>query len=84
VPDLLTFRSDVPDVEVRSESKREVAIRFMRWGSIGRTNEGPEVFEAGAFDDTVPESVVLRMEHEGPPAGRGVLLERRRQQDGLR
>lgn len=74
--DLLTFDGIEPDIEVRSESKREIGIRFMRWGEIGRTEEGLETFEPGAFDDNRPEDYVLRMEHEGPPAGRGIALER--------
>lgn len=75
-PDLLTFEGIQPDIEVRSESKREIGIRFMRWGEIGRTEEGLETFEPGAFDGNRPEDYVLRMEHEGPPAGRGIALER--------
>jgi phage head maturation protease len=74
--ELLTFEGIAPDIEVRSESKREVGIRFMKWGEIGRTEEGLETFDPGAFDDNKPEDIVLRMEHEGPPAGRGIALER--------
>jgi phage head maturation protease len=76
--ELLTFEADdsQPEVEIRSESKREIAIRFMKWGEIGRTEEGLEVFEEGAFDDSRPEDIVLRMEHEGPPVGSGISLER--------
>ena len=74
--DLLTFEGVVPDIELRSESKRESAIRFMKWGEIGRTEEGLETFNEGAFDDNRPEDIVLRMEHEGPPVGIGIGLER--------
>lgn len=74
--DLLTFSPVEPDVEIRNESKREIAIRFMKWGEIGRTEEGLETFEPGAFDDNRPEDIILRMEHEGPPAGIGIALER--------
>src|SRR5687767_11880314 len=49
----------------------------MHWEEIGRTEEGLEVFERGAFSDSKPEDIVLRMEHEGPPVGRGIELEER-------
>lgn len=74
--ELLTFRGEAPAIEVRSESQREVAIRFMRWNTVGQTAEGRESFAPGAFDGVRAENVILRMEHEGPPAGRGVMLER--------
>ena len=74
--ELLTFDSaQIESIEVRNESAREIAIRFMKWGEIGRTEQGLEMFERGAFRDVSPESVVLRMEHEGPPSGRGVAIE---------
>lgn len=77
-PDLYTFtEGTAPEIEVRSESDREIAIRFMRYGEIGRTAQGLEVFEPGAFEGTDPTSVVIRMEHEGPPAGIGTALEER-------
>src|SRR6188768_1515709 len=73
----LTFEGIEPEIEVRSESEREIAIRFMTYGEIGRTAQGLEMFEAGAFDGTDPSSIIIRMEHEGPPAGRGKALEER-------
>lgn len=75
-PELLVFEGIQPDIEVRSESAREIGIRFMRWGEIGRTEEGLETFEPGAFDENKPEDIVLRMEHEGPPVGKAIALER--------
>ena len=75
--DLLRFDGIEPEIEVRSESAREIAIAFMKYGEIGRTQNGLEVFEPGAFAGTDPLDVVLRMEHEGPPAGRGIALEER-------
>ncbi len=75
--DVLTFEGAEPEIEVRSESDRQIAIRFMKYGEIGRTAQGLEMFEAGAFTGTDPTAVVIRMEHEGPPAGRGNALEER-------
>lgn len=75
--DLLEFQGIEPELEVRSESERLIGIRFMKYGEIGRTAEGLEVFEPGAFAGTDASRVVIRMEHEGPPAGRGVSLEER-------
>lgn len=80
---LIHFQGAGPDLEVRDEAERIVALRIARWGDIGRTNQGQERFDAGAFDHDPatgrndPANVVLRMEHEGPPAGRGLDLERR-------
>lgn len=73
-PDLLTFRGIEPDIEVRSESDRELGIRFMVWDELGETESGLELFRRGAFEGSDPNKVVLRMEHEGPPAGRGISL----------
>ena len=79
--DLLRFEGIEPEVEVRSESEREIAIRFMKYGEIGRTADGLEMFErsatAGAFEHVDPLNVILRTEHEGPPAGRGIRIEDR-------
>lgn len=74
---VLTLEGIEPEIEVRSESDRQIAIRFMTYGEIGRTAHGLEMFESGAFSGTDPTSVILRMEHEGPPAGRGNALEER-------
>lgn len=76
-PDLLTFTGQEPAIEVRSESAREIAIRFMKWNELGQTEQGLEEFSKGAFSGTDPTSVILRAEHEGPPAGRGISLEER-------
>ena len=75
--DLLRFEGIEPEVEVRSESEREIAIVFMKYGEIGRTADGLEMFERGAFEGADPTKVILRAEHEGPPAGRGIALEER-------
>lgn len=72
--DLLRFEGIEPALEVRSESQREIAVRFMTYGEIGRTAQGLEMFEPGAFAESDPKQIVLRAEHEGPPVGRGVEL----------
>ena len=74
---LLTFTGQEPAIEVRSESAREIAIRFMKWNELGQTEQGLEEFQKGAFTGTDPGNVILRMEHEGPPIGRGIELEER-------
>jgi phage head maturation protease len=73
--DLLRFEGIEPILEVRSESEREIGIRFMKYGEIGRTDKGLEMFVSGAFRESDPTQVILRSEHEGPPAGRGVSIE---------
>jgi phage head maturation protease len=75
--ELLTFEGIVPDIEIRDEGKREIGVRIMTWGEVGRTEEGLELFERGAFDGTNPSDVILRMEHEGPPIGIGTEIEQR-------
>lgn len=75
--DLLTFEGLAPDIELRDESKREVGVKIMTWGEVGRTEEGFELFERGAFEGTNPSDVILRMEHEGPPIGIGLSIEER-------
>ena len=80
MPELLRFDGIEPDVEVRSESEREIGIRFMKYGEIGRTQEGLETFEPEDGQSPWlgdPTSIILRAEHEGPPAGRGLALEER-------
>jgi hypothetical protein len=58
--DLLTFEGIVPDVEIRDEGKREIGVRIMTWGEVGRTEEGLELFERGAFDGTNPTDNTAR------------------------
>ena len=83
---LIRYQGADPVLEVRDEAERIVALRIARWGDIGQTTNGKERFDSGAFDRDEasgfndPANVVLRMEHEGPPAGRGLELEKR--QDG--
>jgi phage head maturation protease len=76
--DLSERTTEAPGVlEVRSASKREIVARIVPWGVVVDTKQGPELFLPGAFDGTDPSGVVLRMDHEGSPAGRGLSLEQR-------
>jgi HK97 family phage prohead protease/HK97 family phage major capsid protein len=65
------------ELQVRDAIKRELDVRIVPWDVIANTAAGPEVFERGAFDGVNPRTVVLRMDHQNPPAGRGVSLEER-------
>jgi HK97 family phage major capsid protein len=83
VADLIEWQGhEAPALEIRNEAQRIVALRIARWGDIGKTSQGNERFDAGAFDPDPltgandPAKVILRMEHEGPPAGRGISMER--------
>ena len=65
------------DLMVRDAEKREIEARIVPWNTIISTSKGPEMFAPGAFADTKPEDVVLRMSHQDPPAGRGLTIEDR-------
>jgi len=65
------------DFEVRDLAKREIGIRIVPWNVIATGRAGPELFEPGAFAGIDPRNVVLRLEHENPPAGRGLSIEER-------
>ena len=62
-------------LELRDESQREIGIRIVPWNVVADTRDGPEVFVRGAFEGVDPTKVVLRMDHQNPPAGRGISLE---------
>jgi HK97 family phage prohead protease len=64
-------------IEVRDLAKREIGIRIVPWNTVVDTPQGPEEFQRGAFADIDPGRVVLRMDHQNPPAGRGLSLEER-------
>lgn len=68
-------------LEVRAEEAggdgRTVDLRIVPFGTLGRTAQGLEMVERGAFEGTDPDSVVLRQDHADPPAGRGTSLEER-------
>lgn len=65
------------EIEVRSESERIIAARIVAWDDAADTPVGYESFRRGAFAHVVASKVVLRLEHENPPAGRGMSLEER-------
>lgn len=70
-------------LHIRSEESREIDIRLVTWGELGRTNEGPERFRRGAFRGTDPSRVTLEAigAHAAEPgvrlAGRGVAIDER-------
>jgi HK97 family phage prohead protease len=65
-------------LEVRDEGQRIISMRLVQWGQVARTKSGwLETYRRGAFRHIKPSDVVLRLEHEGPPAGSGVALEER-------
>jgi HK97 family phage prohead protease/HK97 family phage major capsid protein len=66
-----------PQLEVRSEHKRELGLFIVPWETVVDTNLGPEMFMRGAFSGIDPSSVRLRMDHQDPPTGRGLALEER-------
>ncbi len=75
--ELLTAEVSAGGLEVRSESERIIGARIVAWDSPSATPIGIESFRRGAFSHIDPAKVVLRLEHEGPAAGRGIALEER-------
>ena len=65
------------ELEIRDEGHREITARILPWDVMAETRNGPEVWHRGSLANVDPSRVVLRLEHEGPPAGRGVALEER-------
>lgn len=63
---------DTGELAIRDEAERLVDVRLLTYGELAETEDGPEIHEAGAFDDTDPATIVLRQDHEGPALGRGV------------
>jgi phage head maturation protease len=70
----LTFDADV---HIRSEAKREIALKLVPWGVTRVGRAGPERMERGAFEGIDPSNIVLQLEHLDPPAGKGIALEER-------
>lgn len=69
----------IPDSElqVRSLEKREISARIAPFNVTVDTPIGLELFKPGSFAGVNPKKVVMRMEHDGRPAGRGMTLEER-------
>lgn len=76
-PELVTAALGVGDIEVRDLEKREIGALIAPWGEIVDTPIGLESFERGSFAHIDPRKVVLRLEHQDPPAGRGLTIEER-------
>jgi HK97 family phage major capsid protein len=64
-------------LEVRDIAAREIGIRIVPWEQPVMTRNGPEVVMRGAFEGVDPSTVVLRMDHQNPPAGKGITYEDR-------
>ena len=64
-------------MELRSLDKREIVMRIVPWEVPALTRSGPEVIMRGAFGAVDPSKIVLQLEHENPPAGRGIEYEDR-------
>lgn len=75
--ELRTAAGSSDEVEIRSESERLIGARIVAWDTPSDTPVGLESFRPGAFKHVDPRRVVLRLEHQDPPAGRGELLEER-------
>ena len=75
-PELITLDFD-GDIEIRDEAKREIGVRVVPWDVVRDSRAGPEVWERGAFAGIDPAHVVLRLNHQDPPAGRGIEIEER-------
>ncbi len=71
--------AQIPDatLELRSLDKREIVMRIVPWEVPALTRAGPEVIMRGAFGSVDPSKIVLQLEHENPPAGRGTEYEDR-------
>lgn len=65
------------ELQVRDISRREILLRVVPWEVPVMTRNGPEVMMRGAFNDVDASKVVLRLEHENPPAGKGISYEDR-------
>ena len=64
-------------IEVRDEAKREIGIRIVPFDIVADTVDGPEVWERGSTAHLDPTKIVLRMDHQNPPAGKGFAIEHR-------
>lgn len=71
----------VAELRLRAETEggdgRTIDMRIVPFGVLGRSRDGLEMVERGAFEGTDPADVVLRQDHLDPPAGRGTSIEER-------
>lgn len=75
--DLVTTQVESTELVVRSVERREIEARLVPWNVVVDTPIGLETFKPGSFAHVDPRRVVLRLEHQDPPAGRGLSLEER-------
>jgi phage head maturation protease len=75
--DALDDVADRSVIKLRSKAKREIEMRLLPWEVPTLTRDGPEVHLRGSFDGVDPAEVVLQLEHEDPPAGKGIAYENR-------
>ena len=78
--DGLEARPDLGTVQLRAESAggdgRTIDIRLLDWDSVARTEDGPELFARGAFDDAQAGMVTIESQrHGGPLVGRGIEID---------
>lgn len=83
MPDLLRSAAADAELLIRDEPAREIDLRIMPWGELGRTAQGGERFRRGAFRGVDPATVSLEAigAHAAEPgvrlAGRGVAIDER-------
>src|SRR3990172_160484 len=76
--DAVLHVADIPDaLQVRDTAKREIDARIVPWDTVVETQIGREMGKRGAFGGTNPSAVVMRLQHEDPPAGVGTAFEER-------
>jgi phage head maturation protease len=74
---LADVRENDARISIRSAALREIDMRLVPWEVPVITRDGPEVHMRGSFNVPDPSRVVLRLEHDNPPAGKGIAYEDR-------
>jgi len=62
-------------LHIRDADERIIEGVIVPYGETIETNQGRERFVPGAFADTTPGDVVLKVEHEGVPIGKALTIE---------
>jgi len=62
-------------LHIRDADERIIEGVIVPYGEVIETNQGRERFVPGAFADTTPGDVVLKVEHEGVPIGKALTIE---------